>query len=55
MRKSLAEAFNIPHLCPLCMHTGSNQDVIDHLVSDHTDEEMLEATGWKLSDFEEDE
>lgn len=54
MRKSLAEAYEIPHLCPLCMYIGTEEDVIDHLEKDHTDEEMIDATGWDIADFDAD-
>ena len=53
-KRFLAEAYTISHLCPLCQFTGSEQEVEDHMVKDHTDEEIVEITGWDMADFEED-
>jgi len=53
MRKSLAEAYELAHLCPLCMYTGTEADVQSHMEKEHTDEEMIEQTGWDIKDFEE--
>jgi len=55
MKRSLAEAYDIAHLCPLCMFTGSENTVIKHMIDEHTDEEMINATGWKMEEFEDED
>ena len=56
MRREIAEAFRPLYLCQLCMHCdGDENRMIDHMVSEHSDEEAIDATGWDLKDFPEDE
>ncbi len=56
MRKSLANEYDLSVwvLCPFCEFLCSEDEVREHMIKKHTDEEMIEHTGWDLEDFEED-
>ena len=55
MRQEVAEGIEEYHLCPLCL-TGDSQwdEIVKHLVRDHTDKEAFEQLGYDPRDFPED-
>lgn len=49
----LARNMNIRCLCPLCNEMGSEDDIIEHLINDHTNGDYMDYENLCEHDFDE--